>query len=92
LVSVVTMKRGFFFAPGPLRLGNDAPFAIPALERRPAKVLEAACRLAGLLALLLGFAKLGRNRVFEAGVPRQTKDVVDRIGFTPPHQGVAGKT
>ncbi len=84
-------KAGVFFAPGPLSFGNDAPLAAPALERRPGKVLEAACRLAGLLALLLGFAELGCNRVLEAGVLRQAKDVIDPIGFTPSHQGLAGE-
>jgi len=80
-----------FFAPGPLGLGNDAPLAAPALEGRPGEVPEPARRLAGLLALLLRFAKLGCNHALQAGIPRQAKDVVDPIGLTPPHQGVAGK-
>jgi hypothetical protein len=48
-------------------------------------------RLAGLLALLLRGGQFGRNGADKAFVARQAEDVIDRIGFAPPHQGFAGK-
>src|SRR6516162_8246633 len=39
-------------AAGPLGLADDAARPAPAIQRRPGKVLEAPCRLAGLLAVL----------------------------------------
>jgi hypothetical protein len=79
------------FSFGPLGLGDDAPLAAPAVAGRPFEVLEAAGRLGGLSALLLRFGQFVGNRAGEAGVARQAEDVIDRIGFAPPHQGIAGK-
>jgi hypothetical protein len=47
-------EAGVCFTLRPLRLGNDAPLAAPALACRPHEVLEAARRPAGFLALLAG--------------------------------------
>ena len=84
-------EAGVCLPRGPLGLGDDAPLAAPALAGQPGKVLEAARRLAGLLALLLGLGKLGLDRPGEAGVPRQAEDIIDRMGFAPRHQAIARK-
>src|SRR5258707_9143675 len=90
-VSEVTMKRGLASPLGPLGLGDDAPLAAPALAGPPGKILELARRPAAVPALLSRRRQFDRNGVDQAFVSRQAEDVIDRMGFTPCHQGVTGK-
>ena len=69
------------FASGPFRLGDDPPFAAPALARLPDEVLEAACRLFGPSALLGGVAEkalaMGRAEEAERLLSSALADVIE---------------
>ena len=54
-------------------------------------VRELARRPACLPVLLARRRQWDRNSVDQAYVPRQAEDVIDCMGFTPRHQGFAGK-
>ena len=79
------------FALGPFRLGDDPALATPAVARVPGKVLEAARRLAGLLAPLGGRGKLGFDLTDQPAVARQAEQKVDAVGLAPGHQPIASK-
>src|SRR5262249_33056757 len=76
---------------GPFRLGHNPPFPAPALACSPVEVLEAACRLAGLLALLLRRGEFGFDLGVEARVLGQAEQEIDAIVLAPSHQRLAGK-
>ena len=78
-------------AAGPLGLADDAARPAPAIQRRPGKVLEAPCRLAGLLAVLARGGQFGSDRRREARILGQAEEEVDAIVLAPMHQLLAGK-
>jgi len=75
----------------PFGLGDDAPFAAPAVACRPGKVLEAARRLAGLPALKRCRSQFLADRRDKTAVSGKAEDVVHTALFAPGHQRVARK-
>src|SRR5690625_4523509 len=75
----------------PLRLGDHAPPARPAVQRRPEEVLVAPDRPAAPPGLLLGPLDLAGDLPGQAGVAGQAKEELDLIGLAPGHQLLAGE-
>jgi hypothetical protein len=84
-------KARIGLALGPLRLGDDPPLGAPAVARAPAEILEAACRLAGLLAEQGRLGEFGLDLADQPAVARQAEQEVDPVVLAPRHQLVAGK-
>src|ERR1700747_949118 len=61
-------KARIGLAASPFRLGDNSPFAAPAVAGPPGEVLEATGRSRGLLALLLGRGELALDLGVEARV------------------------
>src|SRR5271166_4642779 len=78
-------------AAGPLGLADDAARLAPAVQCRPAKVLEAPCRTAGLLAVLACGGQFGGDCTREPPILGQAKQIVDAVQLAPMHQLFAGK-
>ena len=85
-------KARIGFAAGPFRLGDDPPFAAPALARLPDEVTEAPRRFASALALLLRRGEFGLDLSDEPTVLGQAKQEIDAVGLAPRHQRLASKT
>ena len=75
----------------PLRLGDDAAPAAPAVERAPLEVLEAARRLSALLGHRPGSGKLRLDHGDQPRVARQPEHIVHAICLAPRHHGLTRK-
>src|SRR6516162_7079707 len=85
-------KARIGLAAGPFRLGDDPPFAAPAVAGAPSEVLEAACRFLRLLALLLRRRQFALDLRDQPAVLGQPEQVIDTMVLAPRHQRLAGKT
>src|SRR5580693_6397416 len=85
-------KARIGFAASPFRLGDDPPFAAPALARLPDEVTEAPRRFASALAVLLRRGEFGLDLSDEPTVLGQAKQEIDAVGLAPRHQRLASKT